>query len=308
MASQQANAFHEMLSAGRAAMPADAPMPSLDDTRAGAAMMMQMMGVMPEGVSTTEVALPGADATLPARWFVPADVVEGRVVLFLHGGGYMMCSSLTHAKLTAAIAVAARCRVLSIDYRLAPEHRYPAALTDALVAYRWLLAEGYAPDRIAVSGDSAGGGLALGVLLAARAEGLAQPAAAVVLSPMTDLECLSDSMTTHADRDLQITADFLRHGGRTYVGRDGDLRDPLVSPVHAEYRGIAPIYLQVGGHEVLLDDSIRVATAAAHAGVDVRLDVFPEMQHVHQIAVGQLPEADDAVGRIGAYLQDRFVR
>ena len=226
-------------------------------------------------------------------------------MLYLHGGGYVVLSPTSHAKLTAGIAKAVGCRVVSVDYRLAPEHPFPAAVDDALAAYRALLDQGYAPSQVAISGDSAGGGLTVATLLAARAAGVPQPAAAVPLSPWVDLEGLGETMDSKADVDLIVGRDGLKMMADMYVA-GGDFRDPLVAPVHADLTGIAPLYVQVGGDETLLDDSTRLAANAARAGVEVRLDVFPEMQHVFQTGLGMLPEADDAIDRIGSYLRAKL--
>jgi epsilon-lactone hydrolase len=214
----------------------------------------------------------------------------------------VMNSLRSHARLAGAIGHAAGCRVISFDYRMAPEHPFPAAVDDGLAAYRALLHLGYAPAQIAIAGDSAGGGLTLATLQAIRTAGLAQPAAAVVLSPWTDLEGTGVSMTSNTDRDLMIDGPAMTGVAAIYLA-GADPRDPLAAPLYADYSGLAPIYIQVGGDEVLLDDSTRVAVSAAHAGVAVRLEVFPEMQHVFQSAVGMLPESDEAIARIGGYLK-----
>jgi acetyl esterase/lipase len=275
--------------------------PTLEQMRAGAEMSMDAQGVMPEGVSVTDISVAG----VPALDVMPEAGRRDRVLLYLHGGGYVLLSARSHAKLAGGIAAAAGCRVVSLDYRLAPEHPYPAAVDDALGAYRWLLDEGYAPEHIVISGDSAGGGLTMATLLAIRNAGLPQPAAAVPLSPWVDLEGVGDTMDTHAHRDFIVGREALQGMAALYVA-GGDVRDPLIAPVWADLTGLAPLYIQVGGDETLLDDSTRLATNAARAGVDVRLDVFPEMQHVFQTMLGQVPEADDAVARIGEYVAARL--
>ena len=302
MASPQAEALKAAMRAFRDSVVPDGPPPTLEQQRAGAEAGMAAMGVMPPGVNVTEVEAGG----VPALWIEPAGAAADRVVLYLHGGGYVVLSARSHVRLAAGIGVSAGCPVLSLDYRLAPEHPHPAAVEDALAGYRWLLGRGFAPGRIAVSGDSAGGGLTVATLLAARAAGLPQPAAAVPLSPWVDLEGTGDSMRTNAERDLIVGLAGLSGMADAFVG-GGSKRDPLAAPLHADLSGLAPLYIQVGGDETLLDDSTRLATRAAHAGVDVRLDVFPEMQHVFQTSLGQMPEADDAVARIGAYLSSRWV-
>jgi acetyl esterase/lipase len=214
-------------------------------------------------------------------------------------------SSRTHLKLASHIAVQSNCKVLSIDYRLAPEHPHPAAVTDALAAYRHLLDSGFAPERIAISGDSAGGGLTIATMVAARDAALPQPSAGVPLSPWVDLEGTGESMDSNAGNDFMVGRGALATMADLFIG-NGSKRDPLAAPLYAELHGLAPLYIQVGGHETLLDDSTRLAARAARAGVEVRLDVFPEMQHVFQAFVGQMPEATEAVTRIGAYLTSRW--
>ena len=207
--------------------------------------------------------------------------------------------------MTGHLANAIGCRVLNVDYGLAPENPHPGPVKDSVTAYRWLLDQGYRPEHLAIAGDSAGGGLTLATLLKLRADGLPQPAAAVPLSPWTDMEGLGESMETYADRDVLLQADRLKGMTDMFLA-GGDPRDPFAAPVHGDYRGICPLYIQVGGDEILLDDARRVETRARADGVDVQLDEFPEMQHVFQLAAGNMPEADEAVARIGAYLRPRL--
>jgi acetyl esterase/lipase len=194
---------------------------------------------------------------------------------------------------------------MSVDYRLAPEHPHPAAVSDSTTAYRWLLDHGIAPSHVAVAGDSAGGGLAVATLLKIREDGLPQPAAAVAISPWIDLEGTGESVIANADKDLMIDVGVQRTMAEHFLAGQHP-HDPLAAPLHADLTGIAPLYVQVGGHERLLSDSTRLATNAALAGVDVRLDVFPEMQHVFQLWAGNMPEADDAIARIGDWLRPRL--
>jgi acetyl esterase/lipase len=302
MASIQADSFHAQLRAVReAARGIDVATLTIEQMRTASEAMMAMVGVMPDGVTVSETTAAGR----PALWVDASAADPTSVVLYLHGGAYIMNSPRSHARLTGAIGLAAGCRVLSLDYRLAPEHPFPAAVDDAVAAYRWLLAEGFDPSRLAISGDSAGGGLTVATLVALREAGLAQPAAGVVLSPWTELEGVGESMTTKAESDLLIRHADMAHVAAMYLG-GADARSPLAAPIYADLTGIAPLYIQVGGDEVLLDDATRLAVRASHAGVAVRLDVFPEMQHVFQAAVGMLPEADDAVARIGQHLRSAF--
>ncbi|GAA5085114.1 acetyl esterase/lipase [Thermocatellispora tengchongensis] len=255
----------------------------------------------PAGVTYT----PADVAGIPGQWIEPADATGEGTLLFLHGGGYMMGSVNSHKWLIGHIAKAVGVRSLAIDYRLAPENPHPAQVEDAVTAYRWLLEAGHDPARLAMAGDSAGGGLTMLTLLRLRADGVPPPAAAVLLSPWVDLEGSGESLKTRADVDLLITAQGSRHAAEAFLP-GGGFRDPTVSPLHADLSGLPPIYVQVGDHEVLLDDSTRLDERLRAAGVDVRLDVFPEMQHVFQMSAGNMPEADDAVARIGAWLAPRL--
>jgi acetyl esterase/lipase len=178
-------------------------------------------------------------------------------------------------------------------------------VNDSVAAYEWLLGQGYAPENIAIAGDSAGGGLTIATLLALRDRGLPLPATAVPLSPWVDLEGTGDTMKTHRDRDLLVNEVGLKAMADLFLA-GGDAHDPLAAPLHADLRGLPPLYIQVGDDETLLDDSRRIAAKATAAGVDVRVDVFPEMQHVFQMGAGNMPEADDAVARIGTYLREHL--
>ncbi len=297
MASPEAEAAKAMLRQFRDAVLGSDHTPTLEEQRAGMAVIAESATV-PEGVAVTEAYAGGCRA----YWHDPTGAAMDRVILYLHGGGYVIGSPQTHARFVGHLAKAVGCRALNVDYRLAPEHPHPAAIEDATAAYRWLLAQGYQPEHIAISGDSAGGGLTLATLLSLAESGLPQPATAVPLSPWTDLEGTGDSMTANAEADLLVQKEGLQGMAATFLG-EGDPRDPLAAPLYGDYRGVAPIYIQVGGDETLLDDSTRVAEKAKAAGVEVRLDVFPEMQHVFQTSAGNVPEATDAVQRIGDWLR-----
>lgn len=302
MASPQAQASKEMMKMFREAMAtAGGPPPTLEQQRAGMA-MVAATATEPEGVTVTETYAGGCRA----YWHDPAGCATDRVVMYVHGGGYVGGSPKTHERLVSHIAKATGCRALNVDYRLAPEHPHPAAVTDSTNAYRWLLAQGFRPEHIAISGDSAGGGLTLATLLSLKDNGLPQPAAAVPLSPWTDMEGLGESMVTNAKNDMLIQKEALGGTAAHFLGEGTHPRDPRAAPLYGDYRGIAPLYIQVGGDETLLDDSTRVAERARAAGCDVTLDIFPEMQHVFQASVGNMPEATDAVQRIGNYLKQKL--
>jgi phosphinothricin tripeptide acetyl hydrolase len=214
---------------------------------------------------------------VPAEWFRPAGCDESRVVLYLHGGGYSIGSIDTHRGAVSRICRAAGARGLVIDYRLAPEHPFPAQLDDALAAYRWLLESGVHPGRIVVAGESAGGGLTLSLLLSLREQRIPLPAAAVCASPWIDLEMRGESMRTNARYDY-VSRKILAVYASRFVG-PGDLRNPLANALHAELRGLPPLLVLAGGAEVLLDDARALAARAREAGVDVTLEVEPDMVH-----------------------------
>jgi epsilon-lactone hydrolase len=230
-------------------------------------------------------------------------VADDRVLLYLHGGAYQIGSPATLRHLVALISDAARTRVLSVDYRLAPEHPFPAAVDDTLTAYRWLLANGTDPARIAIAGDSAGGGLTLAALVALRDAGVPLPAAAVAMSPWTDLALTGESLRTRAEADFMLQPAGMRETADTYLAGE-DPHHPYASPLYADLRGLPPLLIHVGDAEVILDDSTRFAARARDAGVDVTLEVWDEMPHVWHAFAGLLPEADQAVARIGSWLRD----
>ena len=292
MASQELDQVKELLGA------IDLLEGTLEERRA----LMDSFGQeAPEGTSVTTVDAGGA----PAEWVVASGADSDRVILYLHGGGYSLGSLDSHRRLVAHLSSEARARVLNVDYRLAPEHPYPAAVDDAVAAYRWLLGQGVSADRIAISGDSAGGGLTLATLLALKDAGDPLPAAAVPLSPWTDLEGTGESMRTRAAADLMIQPARLKETADLYAN-GADLRQPQLSPLHGDYAGLPPLLIQVGDAEVLLDDATRVAAIAEAAGVDVTLEVWDEMPHVFQAFVGLLPESDQAVARIGQWVRGQI--
>ncbi|HEY5625966.1 MAG TPA: alpha/beta hydrolase, partial [Dehalococcoidia bacterium] len=242
-----------------------------------------------------------ADANgVSGEWLTPPGVSGDITLYWLHGGGYSIGSVNTHARMVSLIAASSDARAFAVDYRLAPENPFPAGLDDAVAAYRWLLEQGVDPARLVIGGDSAGGGLTLATLQRLREAGDSLPAAAVLLSPWTDLEATGDSIKTRREADPMINPDMMPEGAQSYRG-DADVRNPLVSPLHADFTGLPPMLIQVGDAEVLLDDSTRVAQRAEAAGVDVTLEVNDEMIHVFQFFAPLLPEAVAAIERIGAF-------
>ena len=236
-----------------------------------------------------------------AEWITPPEAAKDRVILYLHGGGYVMGSIATHRATIARIARAAKARALALDYRLAPEHPFPAAVDDSVAAYKWLLAQGYKPNKIVIAGDSAGGGLTLAALLAIRDAKLPNAAAGVAISPWADLEGTGESMKTRAASDPMVGSGNLGGMAKHYIG-NSDPKHPLASPIHADYEQIPPLLIQVGDAETLLDDSTRVAKKAKDAGVNVELEVWDEMVHVWHAFAKILPEGQQAIDKIGKFV------
>jgi len=252
---------------------------------------------LPEQVEVKPVAANG----VAAEWLQPVGAALDQVLLYLHGGGYTMGSCNTHRAMTARIAKASRIRALLLEYRLAPEYPFPAAVEDALAAYAWLRQSGTSPQQIVIAGDSAGGGLTLATLLSLRDAGEPLPAAAICISPLTDLAGAGESLRTRAQADPWLTPEILgltRH----YMG-EHDPRLPLLSPLYADLHGLPPLLIQVGQDEILLSDSTRLAEQAQAAGVEVTLEVWPDMWHVWHLFAPQLPEAQQAIHVIGAFTQ-----
>ena len=249
--------------------------------------------------TTTEAVDAGG---VPAEWVVAPESDPGRVVLYLHGGGYVVGSIRTHRALASHVSRAARARVLVPDYRLAPEHPHPAAVNDAVAAYHWLRRGGAAPARIAIAGDSAGGGLTVATLVALRDLGDPLPAAAVCISPWVDLEGLGESMRTRQDLDPMVKLDGLRMLAKHYLG-NADPRTPLAAPLHADLRGLPPLLVQVGTAEALLDDSTRLAERARAAGVEVDLRIWDDMIHVWHMFAPMVPESNQALEQLGAFVR-----
>ena len=242
---------------------------------------------------------------VPAEWVVAAGAGTGRVLLYLHGGAYQIGSPATLRHVVALLSEAAQARVLSVDYRLAPEHPFPAAVEGAMTAYRWLITAGTDPAAIAIAGDSAGGGLTLGTLVALRDAGDTMPAAAAVMSPWTDLAMTGESLRTRKAADVLLKPEGMPETASLYLA-GADPRHPYASPLYADLHGLPPILIYVGDAEVVLDDSTRFAARAREAGVDVTLEVWNEMPHVWHAFAGLLPEADQAVAGIGAWLRERY--
>jgi acetyl esterase/lipase len=271
--------------------------PSVEEMRSGFEALASKFPLSPD-ITFTAVDAGG----IPAAWSVAPGVDSGRVILYLHGGGYVIGSIHTHRDLAGRLSRAAAARVLSIDYRLAPEYPFPAAVEDATAAYGWLLAQGIAPGRMVIAGDSAGGGLTVATLVALRDAGTPLPAAGVCLSPWTDLEAIGESMTTKAQSDPMVQREGLVQMASLYLN-GADPRTPLAAPLYADFSGLPPLLVQVGTAETLLDDATRLAERAKTAGVDITLEPWEDMIHVWQIFAPMLPEGQQAIARIGDYVR-----
>ncbi len=256
----------------------------------------------PGGVDYIEVDAGG----VPALWAVPKGCRQDRVVLCTHGGGYVTGSMYTHRKVYGHVAKAVGCRALIPHYRRAPEHVHPAPVDDAAACYRWLLDQGIKPQHIVLTGDSAGGALAVTTLLRARERGLPMPAATMPLSPWLDMEASAATFESNRGKDALVQRDIVLGMAATFLGEGGNRKDPLANPLFADLRGLPPMYIQVGGDETLLDDSRNLAEAARRAGVDVKLEVEPGMQHVYHFLAGVAPEADAAIARLATWVKPKL--
>ena len=239
---------------------------------------------------------------VPAEWIVAPGADAGRVLLYLHGGGYAIGSMRTHRELISRLSRASAARGLGIDYRLAPEMPFPAAVEDTVTAYRWLLSTGVQASRIVIAGDSAGGGLTAAALVALRYLGEPLPAAGVCISPWVDMEGLGDSYNTNAKIDPMGGQQIIHNMARWYLG-DRDRRTPLAAPIYADLSGLPPLLIQVGAAEVLLDDSVQLAERARAAGVDVAFEAWDDMLHVWHFFASVLPEGQQGIDRIGEFVR-----
>jgi len=245
---------------------------------------------------------PAAIGATPAEWVSVPSADPDRIVLYLHGGGFVTGSPTAYRSLTSRLSRAAAARVLAVDYRLAPEHLFPAALDDALAAYDGLLGADFRPERIVVAGDSAGGGLTASLLLTLRDRGRPAPAGWVLLSPLLDLAATGETMVTKVAIDPMVSPENVRQGAARYLGPDADPRNPLASPLYADLADLPPLLIQVGTAECLLDDARRFAARAREAGVTVDLEIWDEMIHVWQAFAPMLDEGQAAIEAIGRFV------
>ncbi|MCH9693398.1 MAG: alpha/beta hydrolase [Gammaproteobacteria bacterium] len=242
---------------------------------------------------------------LYAEWFDPKQYTKGKLILYLHGGAYIVGGCDMHRQMVSHLARAANVQVLLPEYRLAPEHKYPAGLEDAIGIYRSLLNDGWQASDIMLAGDSAGGGLSVATLLALRDAGDELPAGAVLMSPFLDVTASGETMQTRAAQDPWFHPEHVPVIAEYYC-EEHQRRDAYVSPVFANAEGLPPIYIQVGNDEILLSDSTRFAENVRQAGGDVELDIWPDMWHVFQFFVNKMPESGRAIAKIGAYVQSRL--
>jgi monoterpene epsilon-lactone hydrolase len=258
--------------------------------------------IEPSGVTYEEVDAAG----VPAVWADPVDGASDRVLVFTHGGGFVVGSRHSHRKLAGHLAKAVGARALVIDYRRAPEHRFPAQIDDAVTVHGWLLDQGFTPEHIATVGDSAGGNLAVSTPLKLAALGKPLPAAVVALSPWLDMELSGETLDTNDGTDALVKRAVLQGMIDSFLSGPEGATDPFANPLLADYTGFPPVYISVGGHETLLDDARRLAELTEKAEIETVLDVVPEQQHVFHFCAGRAPEADDAIARIAAWLRPKL--
>lgn len=255
------------------------------------------------GVAASRLSAHG----VPCQLLTPAKLEAGRIILYLHGGGFVYGSLDSHAGMASHIALAAGSALLQVDYRLAPEHRFPAPVQDACAAYAWLLMQGYAAHGITILGDSAGGGLVLSAMLALKQAGIALPGAAVCISPWVDMEFKGDSFLTRQQIDPLVSHQTCAIVTALYM--DGqDRRQPAASPLHGDLAGFPPLLIHIGEREILFSDAERLARKARAAGVDVTFEEWPQMVHVWHLLHERLPQARAAIAAIGRFIRARTAR
>lgn len=254
-----------------------------------------IFGKLPPGIEALPVTVNG----LSAEWVRPAGTSPDCVMLYFHGGGYVMGSCRTHRAVVGKFVAGSQIGALVFDYRLAPEHPFPAALDDSITAYTWLLSQGFSPAQIVFAGDSAGGGLCLATLLALREKGLPLPVAAVALSPWTDLKCTGDSY--RRPDPLAPEGSWVVFG--TYYAGQTDPAHPLISPLYGDLAGLPPLLLYVGEAESMLDDATHFAEKARQAGVKVRIHIGTGMVHCYPALSPLFPEAREAMDDICRFLR-----
>ena len=273
--------------------------PTLEERRAGSNLMGKRFENL-EGISTESVDADG----VPAEWVLAEGTGNG-VILYLHGGGYVTGSVISHRGMAANLSRTSGCRVLNVDYRLAPEHKHPAQVEDAHTAYRWLLNNDIDSSSIVVAGDSAGGGLTVATLLSARDAGDPIAAAGVCMSPWVDMEGTGESMKSKAGVDPMVSKAGLLDMASIFLG-DADPRDPLAAPLHADLTGLPPLLIIVGSAEVLLDDAYRLHEKAKAAGAESKCVEFDDMIHVWPWFAPFLPEGEAAMDMMGKFIKAKI--
>jgi monoterpene epsilon-lactone hydrolase len=242
-----------------------------------------------------------------AEWTSTPEADPSSAILYLHGGGYAICSLESHRHLVAEVGRSASARTLALDYRLAPEHPFPAAVEDTVAAYRYLLDSGFKPNRIALAGDSAGGGLTVGAMLAIREAGLPLPACGWCISPWVDMQALGESFIDRADTDPTVQKATILMMAAWYIG-SADPRHPHAAPIYGDLRGLPPLLIQVGAAETLLDDSLALARAAGKADVVVDLQIWPEMIHIWHLYFPMLSAGRRAIASGGSFVRNTLRR
>jgi acetyl esterase/lipase len=256
----------------------------------------------PRNVSVEEISIEG----ISCEWLFPPSYNKDWVVIYLHGGAYIAGSPNTHRGLAARIGKTSESPVLFIDYSRAPENPFPAALDDVVKVYSWLIKQKEVnPKKIVITGDSAGGGLTLSTLIKLREDGMSLPAAAVCLSPWTDLAITGESVEKKAKEEIMLTRNELIQSAKIYLG-DTDCKNPLASPLYADLKGLPPILLQTGSKEIILDDTTRFAKKAKEEGVEVISDIWPGLWHVFQIYGNLMPESKKALEKIGRFIREKL--
>lgn len=271
---------------------------TIEELRARSDKNVSMMGKLPEEILVEQVNI----EALKAEWVFRADSDAKKVIFYLHGGGYVTGSAGTHRMLCASLTQNTNAKIFFPEYRLAPEHPFPAALEDATSAYRWLLAQGFEAANIIIGGDSAGGGLSLALIQILKEDGLPLPAGVICLSPWTDLTMSHESHRHKAHADPILLADGLQLWASSYIA-ENDPRNPLISPAFADFTDFPPLLIQVGSEEVLLDDAKELAKKSKSAGVDVTISIYGGMWHVWQTMGELLPESRAAFEEISEFVQ-----
>ena len=276
---------------------------SIPELRANGVKNSKMLGSVSKGMKIEKVDIDG----IRAEWLVPVNASREKAILYFHGGGYVTGSIEDHRMMCGLLANSTEAKVLIPEYRLAPEHPFPAALDDSLKVYQWLLDQGYLSKNIIVAGDSAGGGLSVATVLALKERSGSLPAAVVCLSPWVDLTLKGQSHTTKAKAEAMLQTDVLREWALCYAD-ESNLINPLVSPIYGDFHGFPPLLIQVGSEEILLDDSIMLTEKARADGVDVTLKVWDGMWHVWQALGDLIPENKKTFEEIGEFVSVHLVR